>query len=80
MATKTNVTSPVARTTVGLRAALLDELDAIRAGNSNPSRANAVARVAGGVVETLRVELDIKRHLAGIGKGADDNVGSVSLG
>jgi hypothetical protein len=71
--------TPVTRTTAGLRSALLDEMDAIRAGTSNPSRANAVARVAGGVVETLRVELDIKRHLAGIGKADETSVGSVEL-
>lgn len=65
----------VTRTTAGLRSALLDELDGIRSGTSNPSRANAVARVVGGVVETLRIELDVKKYLAGNGKGADSNLG-----
>jgi hypothetical protein len=72
-------TTPVTRTTAGLRSALLDELDAIRAGKSNPSRANAVARVATGVVDTLRVEMDSKRHLVNVGKSPDEDIGSVSL-
>jgi metal-responsive CopG/Arc/MetJ family transcriptional regulator len=71
--------TPITRTSAGIRSALLDELDSIRAGTSNPSRANAVARLTGGVVETLRVELDIKRHLAGIGKADETSVGSVDL-
>jgi hypothetical protein len=71
--------TPVTRTTAGIRSALMDELDGIRAGTSNPARANAVSRLTSSVVDTLRVELDVKRHLAGIGKGDETSVGSVDL-
>jgi hypothetical protein len=45
--------TPITRTSAGIRSALLDELDSIRAGTSNPSRANAVARLTGGVTSSV---------------------------
>lgn len=61
---KTNVQhTPVLRTSAGLRDAIFDEIDAIRNGDSNPTRANAVAKLAAGVVETVRMELEVQRHL-----------------
>lgn len=56
-------TTPVVRTSAGLRDAIFDEIDAIRAGKSNPTRANAVAKLATGIVETVRMELEVQRHL-----------------
>ena len=55
---------PVARTSAGLRDAIFDELDAIRDGSSNPTRANAVAKLAAGVVETVRMEIEVQKHLS----------------
>lgn len=57
-------TSAVERTTTGLRSALFDELDALRSGASNPTRANAVAKLAGSAMETVRLEMDVESHLA----------------
>ena len=45
------------RTSLGLRDALFDEIDALRNGNSNPQRASALARLAGQIVNTVRVEI-----------------------
>ena len=56
--------SPVSRTSAGLRDAIFDEIDAIRSGQSNPTRANAVAKLANGIVETVRMEIDVQKHLA----------------
>ena len=53
----------VSRTSAGLRDAIFDEIDAIRDGSSNPTRANAVAKLASGIVETVRMELEVERHL-----------------
>ena len=53
----------VQRTSAGLREAIFDEIDAIRSGKSNPTRANAVAKLATGVVETVRMEIEVQRHL-----------------
>lgn len=55
--------SPIIRTSAGLRDAIFDEIDAIRAGTSNPTRANAVAKLATGIVETVRMEIEVQRHL-----------------
>lgn len=55
--------SPIVRTSAGLRDAIFDEIDGIRNGSSNPTRANAVAKLAAGVVETVRMELEVQRHL-----------------
>lgn len=54
---------PIARTSAGLRDAIFDEIDAVRAGLSNPTRANAIAKLAMGIVETVRMEIDVQKHL-----------------
>lgn len=54
---------PIVRTSAGLRDAIFDELDAIRAGTSNPTRANAVAKLATSIVETVHMEVEVQRHL-----------------
>lgn len=64
MAKQANVdATPVVRTSAGLRDAIFDELDAIRTGNSNPTRANAVAKLAGSIVETVRMEVEVQKHI-----------------
>lgn len=55
---------PVQRTSAGLRNALFDELDALRDGTGNPNRANAVAKLADQVIGTVKMELEVHRHLA----------------
>lgn len=55
--------SPVVRTSAGLRNALFDELDGIRSGTSNTARANAVAKLAGTLIETVRMELEVQRQM-----------------
>ncbi len=54
---------PIVRNSAGLRDAIFDEIDAIRLGKSNPTRANAVAKLATGIVETVRMEIEVQRHL-----------------
>jgi hypothetical protein len=51
----------VNRTSAGLRDAIFDEIDAIRNGTGNPTRANAVAKLATTIVETVRMELEVQR-------------------
>lgn len=63
----TDTKTPVTRTTAGLRTTLMDELDSLRAGTSNPSHSNAVARLVSGVTDVMRIELDTRKYLAGIG-------------
>lgn len=71
--------TPVLRTSAGLRDAIFDEIDAIRNGTSNPTRANAVAKLAAGVVETVRMELEVQRHLRSH-KPGDKAIETNSLG
>lgn len=71
--------SPIVRTSAGLRDAIFDEIDGIRNGSSNPTRANAVAKLAAGVVETVRMELEVQRHLRSH-KAADQQQAASALG
>ena len=63
MAEERTTQPKVSRTSAGLRDAIFDEIDAIRNGRSNPTRANAVAKLANGIVETVRMEIDVQKHL-----------------
>ena len=63
-ANTTEALTPVARSSAGLRDAIFDEIDAIRNGTGNPTRANAVAKLAATVVETVRMELEVQRFAA----------------
>lgn len=74
-----NTPAPVTRTSAGLRDAIFDEIDAIRNGTSNPTRANAVAKLATGVVETVRMELEVQRHVRA-NKPASPDVAANVLG
>lgn len=67
----TTTSKPIARSSAGLRDAMFDELDALRNGESNPTRANAVAKLAGSIVETVRMELDAQKHLRGAASDAN---------
>lgn len=68
------------RTSAGLRDAIFDEIDAIRNGTSNPTRANAVAKLATGIVETVRMELEVSRHLRQAAPGNAELAGQSILG
>ena len=47
---------PVQRTGRGLQDALFDEIDAMRSGTTNPTRANAIAKLASGIMEVEAVK------------------------
>jgi hypothetical protein len=63
MKKNTETPAPIERTSAGLRDAIFDEIDAVRNGTSNPTRANAIAKLATGIVETVRMEIEVQRHL-----------------
>ena len=54
----------VIRTSAGLRDALFDELDALKAGDTNPAKANATAKLADQIVNTVKLEMDVQKHVA----------------
>lgn len=74
-----NTPTPIARTSAGLRDAIFDEIDAIREGTSNPTRANAVAKLAAGVVETVRMELEVQRHLRNLSAEEKERASTAQL-
>jgi hypothetical protein len=60
------VLPPVIRTSAGLRDALFDELDRMRCGKTNATNANAVARLAGEIVNTVTMELAVHKQISAI--------------
>lgn len=52
------------RTSAGLRDALFDELDNLKNGTSNPAKANAIAKLSDQVIATVKMELDVQKHIA----------------
>lgn len=54
-------TTATTRTSVGLRNALFDEIDALRRGDGNAERAVAVSKLAATIIDTVRVEIQFKK-------------------
>lgn len=59
---------PTERTTAGLRALLFDEIDLLRGGKVSPSRVNSIAKSAGSIVSSVKLELDYQRLMSSLGK------------
>ena len=55
----------VKRTSAGLREALFDEIDRLRRGEVDPKRVNAIARISGEIVNTVKMEIEVANYLAG---------------
>lgn len=55
--------NPIARTSAGLREAIFEEIDNVRRGVSNPTRANAISKLVMSMVETVRMELEVQRFV-----------------
>lgn len=55
--------APVARTSQGLRDALFDELDGLRAGSTTPTMANATAKLIGEIVNTVQLDLAVAKFV-----------------
>lgn len=51
----------VPRTSAGLRNALFDELDGLRGGTTNATKANATAKLAAAIVSTVEMELEVHK-------------------
>lgn len=62
--TETTEMPAVMRTSAGLREALFDELDNLRNGKTNPANANATSKLAGVIVDTVNMEIEVHKVLA----------------
>lgn len=72
---------PKTRTSQSLRDALFDELDDLRRGSGDPSRAMAVANLAKQIINIAKVELDFHREAAKHAEaGVALSLGSMKLG
>lgn len=54
--------TPVVRTTTGLRDALFDVIDTMRRGESTPSRQNVIVRASAVIVESVFMEVEVRNH------------------
>jgi hypothetical protein len=71
------------RTGQGLRDVLFDEIDHLRDGSGNPTRAIAVAKLACQIINVVKVEVEYQRHLRSInpgGEGVATTMETVALG
>lgn len=59
---------PVERTAEGVRDALFDELNSLRAGEATTSHARAVANIARLIIESARLELHHIKQLKHVGE------------
>lgn len=62
MTKKTTKAQPilkVKRTSLGLRDALFDEIDALRTGESNPARAMSIAKLAVQIINSAALEIEM---------------------
>lgn len=58
-----DVTAPVIKSTEGLRDALFDEINMIRAGSGNEKRARAIALMASRIIDSIRVQIQYGKLL-----------------
>lgn len=73
----------IQRNSAGLRDALFDELDRMRNGETNATNANAIARLADQICNTVAMEIEIHKlsaKLPGTAFSGAALPGSVSLG
>lgn len=59
------------RTSEGLRDTLFDELDKLRAGESEPMRASAVAKLAVQIINSAMIEVHLGRTSFSLGSQAE---------
>ncbi len=73
--------NPMRRTSAGLRDALFDEIDALRAGKSNPARARSVASLANSVLQSVIMEIEYQKYVNDLTKpSALTAIGVLELG
>ena len=72
----------IERTSEGLRNALFDEIDALRAGKSNPAKARALSQSISVILKSVEVDIEYQKYVAQLGnKQIDDNtIGMLKLG
>ncbi len=62
----------IVRTSGGLRDVMFDELDLLRAGESNPQMAQAIAKLACQIVNSLKAEIEFHTHVQSLPDSEED--------
>jgi len=71
----------VKRNTQGLRDVLFDEIEQLRTGDGDPSRALAVANLAKQIINVAKVEIDYHREMVKMAEsGNAPKLGTMELG
>lgn len=60
---KNALSSPITRSTSGLRTALFEEMEALRQGSSNAQRARSVAMMANSILQSVQVEIEYHKYV-----------------
>jgi ribosomal protein L40E len=55
--------TPITRSTSGLRTALFEEMEALRNGTSNAQRARSVAMMANSILQSVQVEIEYHKYV-----------------
>ena len=63
------------RTSAGLRDVLFDELDRLTNGDSNPQQAQAVAKLATQIINSVKAEIEFHSHVRGLSDNEDAPLG-----
>lgn len=50
--------------TESIRKILADEIELIRKGDSNPSRANAIANMVGKILASVKLDIEVHKYIA----------------
>jgi uncharacterized membrane protein len=59
---KGEVLPPIEQSTKGLRRMLFEQAELVRQGKSDSARTNSMAKIANGVLDSIRVEMEWERH------------------
>jgi hypothetical protein len=74
-------TAKMDRTSAGLRNALFDEIDSLRAGSSNPARARSLAMLANTALKSVEVEIEFHKYVSDVSKhDGGAKIGILELG
>ncbi len=74
-------TEGMQRTSAGLRNTLFDEIDSLRAGDSNPARARSLAMLANTALKSVEVEIEFHKYVSDVSKhDGGKKIGILELG
>ncbi len=80
MKSKKLPTTPITRSTSGLRTALFEEMEALRSGKSSAQQARSVAMMANSILQSVQVEIEYHKYVKANGGRVEGEQKVVQLG